>query len=151
MSAYGVTALDGLPARVTVYEVGARDGLQNEKGLIPTDVKAEFVRQLVAAGHTAVETTSFVSPTWVPQLADAADLLALLDLPEGVRAALTVSFRHDRTALLHGRVPHHLLGPRHRRRWHPRAGGPLGLLSHVGRPAVRSRHARRVSSRRRRG
>ncbi|MGZ6826203.1 MAG: hydroxymethylglutaryl-CoA lyase [Mycobacteriales bacterium] len=85
-----MTPLPGLPERVTVYEVGARDGLQNEKALVPTDVKAEFVRRLVAAGHTAVETTSFVSPQWVPQLADAADLLALLDLPEGVRAPVLV-------------------------------------------------------------
>jgi hydroxymethylglutaryl-CoA lyase len=85
-----VTPLPGLPKRVTVYEVGPRDGLQNEKALIPTDVKAEFVRQLLAAGHCAVETTSFVSPQWVPQLADAADLLAMLDAPEGVRMPVLV-------------------------------------------------------------
>ncbi|MGB8651124.1 MAG: hydroxymethylglutaryl-CoA lyase [Mycobacteriales bacterium] len=86
-----MTALEGLPARVTVYEVGPRDGLQNESGLIPVEVKAEFVRQLLAAGHSAVETTSFVSPTWVPQLADAADLLqALGPAPEGVRMPVLV-------------------------------------------------------------
>ena len=79
-----------LPSQVTVYEVGPRDGLQNEKGLIPTDVKAEFIRRLLAAGHQAVETTSFVSPQWVPQLADAADLLALLDAPDGVRLPVLV-------------------------------------------------------------
>ncbi len=87
---YGVTSLANLPARVTIYEVGARDGLQNEKALVPTEVKAEFIRQLIAAGHTAVETTSFVSPQWVPQLADAADLLALIDAPEGVRLPVLV-------------------------------------------------------------
>ena len=65
----------GLPSRVTVYEVGPRDGLQNEKSTVPTEVKAEFVRRLVAAGLETVETTSFVSPRWVPQLADAAELL----------------------------------------------------------------------------
>jgi hydroxymethylglutaryl-CoA lyase len=86
-----VTALEGLPQRVTVYEVGPRDGLQNESGLIPVEVKAEFVRQLLAAGHSAVETTSFVSPTWVPQLADAAELLeALGPGPEGVRMPVLV-------------------------------------------------------------
>ena len=91
ISPYGVTALQGLPSRVTVYEVGARDGLQNEKTLVPVEVKAEFVRRLLAAGHTAVETTSFVSPTWVPQLADAAELLELLgDVPEGVRMPVLV-------------------------------------------------------------
>jgi hydroxymethylglutaryl-CoA lyase len=83
--------LPGLPARVTVYEVGPRDGLQNEAGLIPVDVKAEFIRQLLAAGHTAVETTSFVSPTWVPQLADATELLAALGpAPDGVRMPVLV-------------------------------------------------------------
>ena len=85
-----MTPLVGLPSRVTVYEVGARDGLQNEKALVPTEVKAEFIRQLLAAGHQAVETTSFVSPQWVPQLADASDLLALLDAPEGVRMPVLV-------------------------------------------------------------
>jgi hydroxymethylglutaryl-CoA lyase len=85
------TALPGLPERVTVYEVGPRDGLQNESGLIPVEVKAEFVRQLLAAGHRAVETTSFVSPRWVPQLADAAELLeALGETPDGVRMPVLV-------------------------------------------------------------
>lgn len=68
-----------LPPRVTIYEVGPRDGLQNESSSVPTPVKAEFVRRLVAAGLETVETTSFVSPRWVPQLADAAELLADLD------------------------------------------------------------------------
>lgn len=67
-----------LPARVTICEVGPRDGLQNEAQIVPTAVKAEFVRRLVAAGLPLVETTSFVNPTWVPQLADAADLLDAL-------------------------------------------------------------------------
>jgi hydroxymethylglutaryl-CoA lyase len=68
----------GLPERVTIYEVGPRDGLQNEKAVVPTAVKAEFVRRLVAAGLGTVETTSFVPSTWVPQLADAEELLGLL-------------------------------------------------------------------------
>ncbi len=65
----------GLPPRVTIYEVGARDGLQNEQALVPTEVKAEFVRRLLAAGLPIVEATSFVHPKWVPQLADAAELM----------------------------------------------------------------------------
>ncbi len=65
----------GLPERVTIYEVGPRDGLQNEKNPVTTEVKAEFVRRLGAAGLGTVETTSFVNPSWVPQLADAAELL----------------------------------------------------------------------------
>jgi hydroxymethylglutaryl-CoA lyase len=75
-----------LPAAVTVYEVGPRDGLQNESAIVPVEVKAEFVHRLVAAGLPVVETTSFVHPRWVPQLADAAELLVRLEaegLPPG--------------------------------------------------------------------
>jgi hydroxymethylglutaryl-CoA lyase len=75
-----------LPKAVTVYEVGPRDGLQNESAIVPLQVKADFVRRLVAAGLPVVETTSFVHPRWVPQLADAAELLADLaasGLPPG--------------------------------------------------------------------
>ncbi|RYY42996.1 MAG: hydroxymethylglutaryl-CoA lyase [Actinomycetales bacterium] len=68
----------GLPERVTIYEVGPRDGLQNEKAVVPLEVKAAFVRRLVAAGLPVVEATSFVHPRWVPQLADAADLVEAL-------------------------------------------------------------------------
>ena len=71
-------AQTGMPERVTIYEVGPRDGLQNEKTVVPVEVKAEFVRRLVTAGLDTVETTSFVPPGWVPQLADSAGLLALL-------------------------------------------------------------------------
>ncbi|MEP7034321.1 MAG: hydroxymethylglutaryl-CoA lyase [Dermatophilaceae bacterium] len=71
-------AQPGMPGRVTIYEVGPRDGLQNEKSVIPVEVKAEFIRRLVGAGLDSIETTSFVPPQWVPQLADAAALLELL-------------------------------------------------------------------------
>ncbi|MFR9806317.1 hydroxymethylglutaryl-CoA lyase [Pseudonocardia sp. RS010] len=74
----------GLPAHVTIYEVGARDGLQNEKAVVPVEVKAEFLTRLADAGLTTLEATSFVHPTWVPQLADAAELLAALDRRPGV-------------------------------------------------------------------
>ena len=67
-----------LPERVRIYEVGPRDGLQNEKAVIPVETKAEFIHRLVDAGLPVVEATSFVHPKWVPQLADAADLLDLL-------------------------------------------------------------------------
>lgn len=73
---------EGLPARVRIHEVGARDGLQNEKQIVPTAVKAEFVRRLAGTGLTTIEATSFVHPKWVPQLADAEDLYpAVSDLP----------------------------------------------------------------------
>jgi len=67
-----------MPAQVTIYELGPRDGLQNEKVVVPVEVKAEFIRRLLGAGLDTVETTSFVPSTWVPQLADSAALLALL-------------------------------------------------------------------------
>ena len=60
-----------LPARVKVVEVGPRDGLQNEPAIVPAAVKIEFIERLAAAGLPAVEATSFVSPRWIPQLADA--------------------------------------------------------------------------------
>ncbi|WP_257430205.1 hydroxymethylglutaryl-CoA lyase [Nocardioides carbamazepini] len=66
----------GLPAEVTVYEVGARDGLQAEKRTVPTTAKVELIHALLEAGLPVVEATSFVSPRWVPQLADAAEVLA---------------------------------------------------------------------------
>ncbi|MEV6940932.1 hydroxymethylglutaryl-CoA lyase [Streptomyces sp. NPDC051172] len=72
----------GLPTRVRIHEVGARDGLQNEKSTVPTQVKAEFVRRLADAGLTTIEATSFVHPKWVPQLADAEQLFPQIsDLP----------------------------------------------------------------------
>ena len=79
-----------LPQQVTVYEVGPRDGLQNESATVPVEVKAEFVQRLVAAGLSVVEATSFVHPKWVPQLADAAQLLDRLDLDGGVRLPVLV-------------------------------------------------------------
>jgi hydroxymethylglutaryl-CoA lyase len=71
---------ESLPAEVTIYEVGARDGLQNESVVVPIDVKAEFVGRLIGAGLPIVEATSFVHPRWVPQLADAAELVARLPM-----------------------------------------------------------------------
>jgi hydroxymethylglutaryl-CoA lyase len=96
---------EGLPDRVTIYEVGPRDGLQNESAIVPLDAKAEFVRRLLAAGLAVVEATSFVHPTWVPQLADAADLMTMLgeagrDCPvlvpndRGLDRALELGVRH---------------------------------------------------------
>ncbi|GAO09059.1 hydroxymethylglutaryl-CoA lyase [Streptomyces lydicamycinicus] len=69
---------EGLPTRVRIHEVGARDGLQNERTVVPTEVKAEFIHRLAAAGLPTVEATSFVHPKWVPQLADAEQLFPLL-------------------------------------------------------------------------
>ncbi|TDD72209.1 hydroxymethylglutaryl-CoA lyase [Actinomadura rubrisoli] len=82
--------LSGLPERVTIYEVGPRDGLQNEKAVVPVAVKSEFVTRLADAGLRTIETTSFVHPKWVPQLADAEELLAELVRTPGLRYPVLV-------------------------------------------------------------
>ena len=62
-----------LPSKVKIVEVGPRDGLQNEKYAVPTAVKVELIDRLAAAGLRAIEATAFVSPKWVPQMADSAE------------------------------------------------------------------------------
>lgn len=83
----------GLPTAVRVYEVGPRDGLQAETVVIPTETKAQFIERLVAAGSRTVELTSFVSPRWIPQLADAEELMGRLHLPDSVRTVVLVPNR----------------------------------------------------------
>jgi hydroxymethylglutaryl-CoA lyase len=73
-----------LPTRVRIVEVGPRDGLQNEKQTIPTDIKVELVDRLSNAGFSAIEVSSFVSPKWVPQMADGADVMARIGRRPGV-------------------------------------------------------------------
>jgi hydroxymethylglutaryl-CoA lyase len=82
--------LTGLPERVTIYEVGPRDGLQNEPTTVPASVKAEFIARLADSGLRVIETTSFVRPEWVPQLADAEELLDSLPQRDGVRYPVLV-------------------------------------------------------------
>ncbi|KAB0576501.1 hydroxymethylglutaryl-CoA lyase [Ideonella dechloratans] len=77
-----------LPARVTLVEVGPRDGLQNEKQTVPAATKIELVHRLQAAGLREIEVTSFVSPKWVPQMADNAEVMAGLQRKAGVRYAV---------------------------------------------------------------
>jgi hydroxymethylglutaryl-CoA lyase len=73
-----------LPAKVTLVDVGPRDGLQNEKQAIPADIKVELVDRLTAAGFPAIEVTSYVSPKWVPQMADAPEVMARIRRKPGV-------------------------------------------------------------------
>jgi hydroxymethylglutaryl-CoA lyase len=82
--------MPGLPPAVTIWEVGPRDGLQNEPAVVPLDVKLEFLERLAAAGLTVVEATSFVHPKWVPQLADADELIKRLSPAPGVRYPVLV-------------------------------------------------------------
>ena len=74
-----------LPQRVCMVEVGPRDGLQNEKAIVPTEVKVALIDRLTDAGLPAIEATSFVSPKWVPQMADAAKVMAAIRRKPGVR------------------------------------------------------------------
>jgi hydroxymethylglutaryl-CoA lyase len=76
--------MSALPSRVRIVDVGPRDGLQNEKQIIPADVKVELVDRLTDAGFSAIEATSFVSPKWVPQMADAAEVMARIRRKPGV-------------------------------------------------------------------
>ncbi|HKP66508.1 MAG TPA: hydroxymethylglutaryl-CoA lyase [Casimicrobiaceae bacterium] len=73
-----------VPASVRIVEVGARDGLQNEKAIVPTATKIELIDRLSATGLRTIEATSFVSPKWVPQLADAAEVFASIERKPGV-------------------------------------------------------------------
>lgn len=74
-----------LPDKVTIVDVGARDGLQNESGVVPTEVKIELIQRLADAGLPVVEATAFVSPKWVPQMADHDAVLRGIRRKPGVR------------------------------------------------------------------
>ena len=76
--------MSSVPAAVRIVEVGARDGLQNEKAIVPTTTKIELIDRLSATGLRTIEATSFVSPKWVPQLADAAEVFASIERKPGV-------------------------------------------------------------------
>ena len=79
-----------LPSRVRLVEVGPRDGLQNEKTTVPTDIKITLIDRLTNAGFAAIEATAFVSPKWVPQMADAAAVMAGIHRAAGVRYPVLV-------------------------------------------------------------
>jgi hydroxymethylglutaryl-CoA lyase len=79
-----------VPDRVRIYEVGPRDGLQNEATAVPLDTKRAFIERLVAAGLREIEATSFVSPRAIPQLADAGELVPSLPRAPGVRYPVLV-------------------------------------------------------------
>ncbi|HEU4533512.1 MAG TPA: hydroxymethylglutaryl-CoA lyase, partial [Polyangiaceae bacterium] len=85
--------LEALPERVSIYEVSPRDGLQNESVYVAIDGKRRLVDALVAAGLRRIEVSSFVSPRWIPQLADADDLVPALHPPEGVSFSALVPNR----------------------------------------------------------
>ncbi len=92
-----------LPSRVLITEVGPRDGLQNEKQPVSTDAKVELCTRLLQAGVRQLEATSFVSPKWVPQMADAAEVMARLPRLAGVTVSvLTPNMKGFEAALAAG-------------------------------------------------
>ena len=83
-----------VPARVTLFEMGPRDGLQNEAQAVTVETKVALVERLAGAGLTRIETGSFVSPKWVPQMADSAEVFARIERAPGVRyTALTPNLK----------------------------------------------------------
>jgi hydroxymethylglutaryl-CoA lyase len=89
-----------LPSRVKLVEVGPRDGLQNEKQPVPAAIKVELVHRLQDAGLTEIEVTSFVSPKWVPQMADNSEVMAAITRKPGVRySVLTPNLQGFEAAL----------------------------------------------------
>ncbi|MEU7478892.1 hydroxymethylglutaryl-CoA lyase [Lentzea sp. NPDC042327] len=101
-----VVGSGSLPSSVTIWEVGARDGLQNESAVVPVEVKIEFLDRLATAGLSVLEATSFVHPKWVPQLADAAELLAGLDRRAGVTYPVLVPNERGLDRALEAGVTH---------------------------------------------
>src|SRR5438552_1806483 len=92
-----------LPRRVRMVEVGPRDGLQNESAIVPTEVKVGLIDRLTDAGLQAIEATSFVSPKWVPQMADATQVMAAIRRRPGVRyPVLTPNMKGFEAALAAG-------------------------------------------------
>ncbi|XVF04825.1 hypothetical protein REPUB_Repub05bG0118700 [Reevesia pubescens] len=95
--------LKGIPKFVKIVEVGPRDGLQNEKNIVPTSVKVELIQRLVSSGLPVVEATSFVSPKWVPQLADAKDVMkAVCNMEDARLPVLTPNLKGFEAAVAAG-------------------------------------------------
>ena len=90
----------GLPEYVKIVEVGPRDGLQNESISVPTSVKIELIERLAKAGLSVVESTAFVSPKWVPQMADHTAVMMGINKQPGVSYPVLVPNLQGLTAAL---------------------------------------------------
>jgi hydroxymethylglutaryl-CoA lyase len=134
---------EALPDRVSVYEVSPRDGLQNEAATVPVTAKVRLIEALVAAGIQRLEVTSFVSPRWVPQLADADQLCRILGRQPGVTYSALCPNRQGLERALAAGLPEVAVFSRLARRTTRRTST---------RPSPRpSRPSRRLSARRRAG
>jgi hydroxymethylglutaryl-CoA lyase len=94
-----------LPSKVKIYEVGPRDGLQNEDKNVSTDVKIELINRLSETGLTHIEATAFVSPKWVPQMADSSAVMEGINRYEGVTYSALVPNVRGMEAAIAARVP----------------------------------------------
>jgi hydroxymethylglutaryl-CoA lyase len=94
--------LEGLPRRARIYEVGPRDGLQNEARMVPTADKIAFINELARTGLEHIEITSFVNPKWIPQLADGVDVARGVARPDGVTFSALVPNRKGLESALAG-------------------------------------------------
>ena len=118
-----------LPDRVTITEVGPRDGLQNEARILPLEQKVELINRLSRTGLTRIEAASFVSPKAIPQMADAADVMAAIDRVSGRHLHRSCPKR-ARRARRHRRGRRRDLGRRLRQRVpQPQQRQPLGRTS----------------------
>ena len=98
-----------LPKKVKIVEVGPRDGLQNEKGDVPAEVKIDLVNRLTEAGFPNIEAASFVSPKWVPQMATSKEVMAGITRKQGViYSALTL--RRESVEQMVGKMRQHARG-----------------------------------------
>ncbi|XP_004705165.1 hydroxymethylglutaryl-CoA lyase, mitochondrial [Echinops telfairi] len=103
LRAVSTSTLGALPKQVKIVEVGPRDGLQNEKNIVPTPVKIKLIDMLSEAGLPVIEATSFVSPKWVPQMADHAEVLKGIQRFPGISyPVLTPNLRGFQTAVASG-------------------------------------------------
>ncbi len=91
-----------IPSQVKIVEVGPRDALQNEKQVVATETKIELIERLADAGLRVIEATSFVSPKWVPQMADTAVMQGIRKHPAAVYPVLTPNLQGFDTALQAG-------------------------------------------------
>ncbi|XP_075408525.1 hydroxymethylglutaryl-CoA lyase, mitochondrial isoform X3 [Tenrec ecaudatus] len=103
LRAVSTSTMGALPKQVKIVEVGPRDGLQNEKNIVPTPVKVKLIHMLSEAGLPVIEATSFVSPKWVPQMADHAEVLKSIQRFPGISyPVLTPNLRGFQTAVASG-------------------------------------------------
>src|SRR3569832_1096127 len=93
-----------MPKQVRIVEVGPRDGLQNEAKPVPVEVKVELIDRLTAAGHSTIEAGSFVSPKWIPQMANTDQVMAQIRRKAGVGYPVLVPNKQGFNAAVEARV-----------------------------------------------